>query len=94
MMKLILKWGVWPVAGLVFALTATGIVGAPVEKQIAALAPVSITAKEMKTLSTYKEMMAMTHEHCHEEGHSWVFLGEAPDGTCIYRCRRCGLISE
>lgn len=31
---------------------------------------------------------------CAFEGHDWVLIGEAPDGTVFFRCRACGKESE
>lgn len=32
--------------------------------------------------------------NCEEDGHHWIYLGSAEDGTSFYRCRRCGLEGE
>lgn len=32
--------------------------------------------------------------NCEEDGHVWIKTGEHEDGTCFYRCRRCGEQAE
>ena len=36
----------------------------------------------------------MINHDCEEEGHDWLFVGRAPDGTCFYRCRHCKIEGE
>ena len=31
---------------------------------------------------------------CEEDGHDWIYLGSAEDGTTLYRCRICGVEEE
>lgn len=31
---------------------------------------------------------------CEENGHHWVYIGSAEDGTSFFRCRWCGVEEE
>lgn len=49
-------------------------------------------------MSIEQAQRAYDNEHpphdCEVEGHSWVYVGTAPDGAVFYKCRYCPATEE
>ncbi len=48
---------------------------------------------EIKQLKGGGELNVSEPETCEEDGHDWLYLGEA-GGESFFKCRRCGLPEE